>query len=227
MNSITYLNLQNNAFTSFPIKLFQGNTIRHLDISGNKLFYLQNGLLDKLIYLHVLIAGDNKIRELPRQIFDSLQTVSKLSLKFNNLSMLHDTVFHSMRSLQHLYLEGNNLVTLPKNIYRSNTKLRHLTLSWNKFIALYPDTFKMLTKLEVLELEDCELELQGSEFENVSNGYLDTLANLQTLIMSDNHITYLFESMYNVTTKLQFLNLCCNDISSLPMNIFTPLISLE
>ena len=141
--------------------------------------------------------------------------------------MLHDTVFHSMRSLQQLYLEGNNLVTLPMNIFTFNTKLRYLTLSWNKFIALYPDTFKTLTKLEVLELQGCELEFQGSEFENVSNGYLDTLANLQTLLMSDNHITYLFESMYNVTTKLLFLDLCCNDIGSLPMNIFTPLISLE
>ena len=45
--------------------------------------------------------------------------------------------------------------------------------------------------------------------------------------MSDNHITYLFESIYNETTKLQFLDLCCNNMSSLPVNIFTPLNSLK
>lgn len=33
--------------------------------------------------------------------------------------------------------------------------------------------------------------------------------------------------MYNVTIKLQFLDLCCNDISFLPMKIFIPLISLK
>ena len=217
---VRLLKLQNNAFSNFQNISFQFNTIRYLDISGNKLFYLQNGLLDECLKLRVLLAGDNKIRELPSGIFDSLQIVFKLSLKFNNLTMLHDTLFHSMRSLQHLYLEGNNLVTLPMNIFTFNIKLKHLILSRNKFIVLHPDIFKTLSKLEVLELE-------GSEFRNVSIGYLDTLVSLQTLLMSGNHIIYLHESVYNVTTKLQFLDLCCNDISSLPMNIFTPLISLE
>ena len=156
--SIKYLWLQNNKFAHFKNTFFRCNLVHYLDISGNKLYYLQNGLLDECLELRVLIGGDNEIRELPHGIFDCLQAVFKLSLKFNNLSMLHATVFHSMRSLQHLHLEGNNLVSLPVNIFTFNIKLRHLTLSWNKIFAIYPETFETLTKLEVLELEGTNLK---------------------------------------------------------------------
>ena len=217
---IHFLRLQNNEFVHFPKTSFQSTQISYLDISSNKLNYFQNGLLDKCLRLRILIAGDNKIRELPLGIFDSLPLVIKLSLKFNKLTTLHDTVFHSMQSLQHLYLEGNNLVTLPVNIFRFNDKLRQLTLSWNNFFVIFPETFETLAKLEVLELE-------GTNLENVSNGCFDSLVKLKTLLMSDNNIVYLFESMYNMTTKLIILDLCCNNISSLPMKIFTPLISLK
>ena len=215
-----YLFLSNNKFVHFKNTAFKSNSIIYLDISGNKLYHLQKDLLVNCFKLRVLIAGHNKIRELPVGIFDSLQVVFMLSLKFNNLTMIHDTLFHSMRSLQHLYLEGNNLVTLSVNIFTFNIKLRHLTLSRNKLFAVYPETFESLTELEVLELEATHLK-------NVSYGCFDSLVNLESLLMSDNRIRYLFESMYNVTTKLQTLDLCCNNVSFLPMNIFTPLISLK
>ena len=221
LKNVIFLSLQNNEFANFQYTSFGSeNSIRYLDISGNKLYHLHNGLLDNCLELRIFIAGDNEIRELPLGIFDSLQMMFKLSLKFNYLTILHENVFYSMRNLKHLYLEGNNLVTLPMTIFTFNIKLQHLTLSWNKLFAIFPETFEGLTKLEVLELE-------GTNLKNVSYRCFHSLVKLKTLLMSDNNIIYLFESIYNVTKKLKFLDLCCNNISSLPMNIFTPLISLE
>ena len=220
LKKVKFLRLQNNEFVHFQNTSFQADSIRYLDISGNKLLCLQSGLLDKCTSLRVLNVGDNKIRALPLGIFDSLQDVFKLSLKFNNLSTLHDNVFHSMRSLQHLYLEGNHLITLSVDTFAFNIKLRHLTLSWNKRFAIFPEAFETLAKLEVLELD-------GINLKNVSYGCFDSLLKLNTLLMSSNHIIYLFESIYKETTKLQFLDLCCNAVSSLPMNIFTPLNSVK
>ena len=220
LQRVRFLLLQNNEFVHLQNTSFQSDFFLYLDVSGNKLLYLQNGLFDKCLNLRILNAGDNKIRELPFGIFGSLQHVFKMSLKFNNLTILHDTVFHSMRSLQHLYLEGNNLVTLSADTFKFNTKLRHLTLSWNKRFVIFPEILETLSKLEVLELD-------GTNLKNVCHGCFDSLVKLKTLLMSDNHIISLFESIYNETRKLQFLDLCCNTISSLPMNIFTPLNSLK
>ena len=220
LRRIKFLWLQDNEFVHFQGKSFQFKSITYLDISGNRIDYLRTGLFSRCAKLRVLNVGYNKIRELPLGIFDSLRRVGRLSLKYNNLSMLHNTLFLHMQSLQLLDLDGNTLVTLPLNIFTLNIKLRHLTLSWNKRLVIFPKTIQTLNRLQTLELE-------GANLRNISNGFFYSFVSLQTLLMSNNHIMYLDKSTFNVTTKLLFLDLCCNDIRSLPISIFTPLLVLK
>ena len=119
-----------------------------------------------------------------------------------------------MREYSLRYAGTDRIKKSHYNIFTFNIKLRHLTQSWNKLFAIYPETFETLTKLDVLDLE-------GTNLEDVNHGCFYSLVNLEVLVMSFNHIRYMFESMYNVTTKLQYLDLCCNNKSFLPMNIFT------
>uniref|UniRef100_A0A7N6BG86 LRRCT domain-containing protein n=1 Tax=Anabas testudineus TaxID=64144 RepID=A0A7N6BG86_ANATE len=95
-------------------------------VPGN-LFANMSGLLSLNLHLN------DKLRELPSDLFCCLPNLKNLSLRANDLHYLHPQLLSSLTTLKILLLNNNKLksLTLPGDIFLSNTVLRELTLSDN------------------------------------------------------------------------------------------------
>ncbi|XP_040895471.1 platelet glycoprotein V [Toxotes jaculatrix] len=133
MPKLSKLTIYNNPLLSLPdqlmghmpeIKEFYLYSTNLTTVPGN-LFANMSGL--QTLNLHL----NDKLRDLPSDLFCCLPHLLKLSLKSNNLHYLHPQLFSKLTTLGILLLNNNKLENLPENIFSSNTALKSLTLSGN------------------------------------------------------------------------------------------------
>ena len=107
MNKLEVLHLQNNEMTS--LKNIRGSKLLYLDVSGNQLEKIDNGLLSskKLVYLDL---SNNKITDLPKGFY-RLKSIEFLDLS-NNLLRTVPSGISELKNLRYINLSGN---PIPEN----------------------------------------------------------------------------------------------------------------
>ncbi|KAM9385810.1 uncharacterized protein KZ484_007373 [Pholidichthys leucotaenia] len=114
-------------------------------VPGN-LFANMSGLL------RLNISSNNKLRELPSDIFCCLPNLEKLSLESNDLQYLHPQLFSKLTNLTILVLNNNKLESLPENIFRGLEGLLTIGLVNNKLKTVPGDVFQSNSFLKSLTL---------------------------------------------------------------------------
>ena len=105
---VTELVLSDSGIDSLQPWDFRGlSGMRRIDLNGNNLSELPDGVFDELSFLRRLYLNDNNLRELPDGVFDDLTSLNVLDLSGNNLSELPDSVFRGRNELKDLRLEDN------------------------------------------------------------------------------------------------------------------------
>lgn len=123
------------------------NTLRELNLSGNKLNYFPEQVL-QLTSLKYLYLGGNNIVNIPKDIW-KLNSLQILSIGANQITEVPDSV-GALISLQALVLSNNQIEQLPSSI--ANLKqLRSLLLHKNKLKTLPTQIIKLkcLTELSL------------------------------------------------------------------------------
>jgi len=96
---ILELNLNKNEIEKIWVKHFEFyfSHLQRLDLSYNRINFLQDGCFDVLVNLHFLDLGHNKIFYLPDYLFSNLEKLEGLDLLDNKLEKLNKRAFSGIK----------------------------------------------------------------------------------------------------------------------------------
>ena len=151
------LYLSFNKFNNIPIYIYYLKNLTLLDMSNNRITYIDENFCWNLIGLKNLDLSGNFIKYIPR------------SIKY-------------MRNLEEVYLAKNEIIHIPNEIvYLKYLKI--LDLSWNKLQLIEPNIFNHLFCLEELYCNNNSI----TNIENINNyRVFDSIVNLKILDISNN-----------------------------------------
>lgn len=194
--------------------------LAHLNLGDNRLTELPSDVFHPLQQLQYLNLTGNRLTTLPRASFQGLDWLEEIDLSRNRLSVLPYQVFALCKSLARLDLSGNLLVSLPDHSFRPNKDLQELVLSTNRLTKLPPRLFSGLNQLKILELAD-------NEIDTVPRGLFADLVSLQHLDLSGNPITRLTSITFHSLSNLRWLSLKNLPVTVLPYDVWRPVRKLR
>ncbi|XP_019595451.2 leucine-rich repeat and immunoglobulin-like domain-containing nogo receptor-interacting protein 4 [Rhinolophus sinicus] len=128
-----------------------------LDLSGNRLWGLQRGMLSRLGLLQELDLSYNQLSSLEPGAFLGLQSLLTLRLQGNRLRILGPGVFSGLPALTLLDLRLNHIVLFLDGAFGELGSLQQLEVGHNHLVFVAPGAFAGLAKLSTLTLERCNL----------------------------------------------------------------------
>ena len=104
----------------------------YLHLQKNKLAALPVGAFDRLARLRGLDLTGNALTTLPEGVLVPLKSLTRLSLKNNQLAKIAKGAFDGLAGLRGLDLSANQLAALPLRLFDGLPRLTELGLGENK-----------------------------------------------------------------------------------------------
>ncbi|XP_056429608.1 leucine-rich repeat serine/threonine-protein kinase 2 isoform X2 [Hyla sarda] len=199
---LTYLDLRNNNFKTFPSAFLEMGSISFLDISRNEigpLIDLQTSTICPT--LKHLNLSYNQLKEVPECIGNVAQRLEELILEGNAISEIHSPL--CLPELRTLNLNKNMISLLGPNILSSCTKLDVFCAMTNQ-LAMVPSIPSKITTLR----------LSHNKFNSIPKEILQ-LSHLRTVDLSNNQISNLPGPLEWASINLREIVLNHNEISIL------------
>lgn len=186
-------NLNEKIFFNYSVAISKLSSLNYAHLTYNQFTSLTNGIF-KLRSLIVLNLSSNKIAYIENNAFGELNNLERVNLKHNQLTGCFDqTPFLIVKlTLGRLVISHNRLTCLPTEFdYFYN--LRHLDLSFNFIQHIKKNTFKNLVKLYVLDLSNNRIRIMDP-------CAFTTLTNLYYLRLDNNYIYQIpsFDSLHSL-----------------------------
>lgn len=183
-----------------------------LDLSENKVRSLKNYMFTNYSSLKTLNLSNNKIDDLPRNVFGNLD-LEVLRLSHNQLTAIPFQVFAPTEKLRVLDLSYNGIVTILDHFFKFNRHIEELLLNNNNVTKLTSNALADLTQLK-------RLDLSTNSLESVAKGLFDALNNLEYLNLANNPISNVPSSTFRGLTNLRWINLSNNKLKQLTFGLF-------
>ena len=210
MNYLIQLRFSNNQFSKLPISLYSLNNLKLLDMSNNKINYIDNEKFKALNSLVEIDFSKNKLREIP----DSIQYLSYLEIaKFSNNEILNvPNGMGALTRLKRLYLDNNSIQFLPPQVFSNMIALEELYLFKNRLESVnFNDNMNLFDNMKHLKF----LDLYSNNLTYF--GLFKEMFALDSLLLSYNHISKI-EGINNCL-NLTNLDLNNNKIANFPKDI--------
>lgn len=193
--------------------------LRELHLYNNHLRSLSPHLLRGVPHLHTLDLTENKLSELPADVF-SHAPLSSLVLKNNQIEKVEAKWFPNNSNLTWLDVAGNLLTSIPASFLLKLPQLENLDVSNNRVDRIRSNVLRPLTKLERLNLQDNKLaSLDAATFQSTPN--------IIYLFLSRNQLSKLPQDLFQGLTQLKVLSLDDNQLRHIPTGLLDPLTSLD
>lgn len=190
-----------------------------LDLTGNLIEVLPEGLLDNLPNLENLYLDANKIQSIPKDFFKNSKKLKQFYISSNKLSALHKADFKGLENIEDLSAGNNLIMSVEPGTFDGFTKLYSLALAKNKLSELPLNLLSPLTSLRMIFLEENGLT---SIPEDLAHAAL-----LEKLYIGRNKITKLEKKTFENLTKLKLVNARSNRIAKVDEGVFTNNNALE
>ena len=225
-SKITTLDLSSNgpALAELPSKGFitmQG--LKFLNLSHSGLLRISNDAFVGVEQLEILDMSKNRLggTNIPGKALSKLYKLEKLLLQRNNIAAIKTgyTLFRDLQSLKILDLSGNGCGQIPSDIFTGLRNLSTLRLQGNKLgdsISNFgSELFADMSSLTSLHLENNDIKaLPASLFKG--------LKSLKNMSLSSNLITDWPEGTSQYISKMTYLDLSFNQMSTIKVTEFYP-----
>jgi hypothetical protein len=200
------------------LKLIQGNTfntainMEHLNLSNNKIAFLDEKAFSGLKNLEKLELYENKIKNLPTHLFHELPELKELDLGDNRLKTFDFVCLEKNVRLLVLDLQSNSIAHIQTSQPVTKLNLEDVIISHNWLKVLSFDHFPDLPFLETFKVDGNRL----TEIEY--NGFKSTFPSLTLLYFKENHweCCYLHEMVQDFRKKLSKITIdkiFCDDLN--------------
>ncbi|KAM3964947.1 toll-like receptor 7 [Aphomia sociella] len=200
-----------------------GSTLQTIDLSHNDIMSLPaDSEILHLRRLTQLFLQNNKISELPVDVFSDLLSLKVVNLSNNAINYLPEGLFYNTREIREIYMQDNELEILPKRIFNRLEQLLVLDLSANKLRSdhIEDETFGGLIRLIVLDLSH-------NAVARISRNMFKDLFFLQILSLNNNTIGHIEDNAFSPLFNLHTLNLGQNKIRTIEDHVFNGLFILN
>ena len=190
--------------TTLKVRDFDGlAALQLLDLSGNQLDSLPEGVFGGLAVLRVLDLGGNRLESLPEGAFGGLDALEELDLSQNAIAALAEGALAGLGRLRRIDVGGNALARLPARLladahevedarfggneiealpdsfFAGAPNVAHVGLERNRIASLPPGVFQELEGLSTLRLE-------GNRLAELPSGFFEGLTRLTEVRLDDN-----------------------------------------
>ncbi|KAJ8047554.1 Insulin-like growth factor-binding protein complex acid labile subunit [Holothuria leucospilota] len=200
---IRWLSLRNNSLDQEDLTYLSNLThLSHLDLSLNKIEFIDKKQFPSLPNLGSLFLDDNRISRIKLPILDRVENIS---LHGNALADLHAYAFQSLPSLRHMSLSNNAIRAIAPGTF-NGTKLFALELQGNQLGLIRDgDIFFGQDQLYFLELS-------YNSMETIPQHFFRGLDSLNDLRMDYNYLSVLTTNAFAGMPKLRYLSLIGNKL---------------
>lgn len=207
---LTELYLSANYLQSLLTDLYAKNThLKILDLSFNKITAIEVNI-NLNPSLVVFLLNNNKIRNVPRELFENLAYLEILSLANNEIHFISDDVFQRLIALEKLDLQSNEIISLPRETFKGLTQLKVLNISNNPIVEL--DDNLLQNNLELNTLQASETHIS-----RITGGLLSRLKRLRVLNISNNrHLTSISDFKFSSSNHLQYIDIRFGNLTVIP-----------
>jgi len=130
---LTTLDMSGNLLSSVPVAVATLTSLRHLDLSGNKITAVNEEILKNLTSLAYLSLSDNLLYQAEELSLSHLRpSLTTLLLSNNGFSRFPNTFQQSFDVLRQLDLSNNRLVIIPTSFQTNTPQLEDLDLDNNQ-----------------------------------------------------------------------------------------------
>lgn len=216
----TLLTIQFTNITSITEEHLKATPLlKELHLYSNQLRHLSSNLLRGVPHLNTLDLTDNKLAELPADVF-SHAPLHNLVLKNNLIEKADAEWLPANSSLNWVDLSGNQLRKFPSALLQKLPHLENLDLSNNRLETISANSMDSLTQLTRLNLQDNKLD-------NLDANIFQSTRNLTHLFLSRNKLSKIPQNLFQELTQLRILSLEENQLSHIPPGALDQLDSLD
>ncbi|XP_018333345.1 insulin-like growth factor-binding protein complex acid labile subunit isoform X1 [Agrilus planipennis] len=198
------------------------NSLKELNLEGNKISKIGNESLKGSIQLRNLYMSNNELYEIHEDAFQNVPSLMHLSLDNNNLETINSSTFFNLRELRTLILNNNQIRILPVPLFKDLKSLSTLSLSNNLLTYIPYGLLSQLKQLSILNVSNNELvELNAISYHSLNdlsvlditrnnirtvdaNQLMSVLVNLRTIHVDRN--SWNCVELFNIISRLQASN---------------------
>ena len=222
------LSLKDNRLSSAGNHCFGGmSSLRILDLSKNKIKKLMSLFLSGVQQtLVILDLSENQITTIPRRLFHGMSSLKELRLSSNRLMTIDSLCRLHMPRLYSLKLSDNQIAAIPQNCWRmadGNAALPRLAL-----LSITKNYLQDISSVCSAGFHSIRsLVLGGNEIRQLPADCFANMSQLRYLNLRGNSIADFYTTHGLERTRLVYLDISHNYITSLPPNVTKHLPALK
>ncbi|KAL0831964.1 hypothetical protein ABMA28_001464 [Loxostege sticticalis] len=218
--------------------------LEELDLSGNNIRGIEEGLLIGCDVLKILRLDRNNMNSVPSSSLNGPQSLRVISLRENRIATIRQASFIAQKTLEEIDLHGNMISTIEGGAFIGLSELQILDLGRNRLSKFNSDVFQGAEELEKLDLSENfisdfptvamksfaalrHLNLSSNIITNIDNSHLSSLVSLQVLDLSRNNLVKLSPGTFVGLTELRYLDVGVNSLRTVEDDAFDGLTSLQ
>ncbi|GBP47928.1 Chaoptin [Eumeta japonica] len=194
--------------------------LEELDLSGNKIRGIEEGLLIGCDVLKIFRLDRNNMNSVPSSSLNGPTALKVISHRENRIATIRQASFTSQKSLEEIDLHGNLISAVEGGAFIALSRLGRLDLGRNRLSKFNSDVFQGIENLEKLDLSENFI----SDFPTVA---LKSIASLKHLNLSSNMITSIESSQLSSLASLEVLDLSRNNLVKITPGTFVGLSELR
>ncbi|XP_067654145.1 toll-like receptor Tollo [Haliotis asinina] len=219
LDSLKHLDISGNKLSQMPLKLIHNDSVlEYIDLSNNRLEGVDTETFHDMTRLKCLNVSYNQIDKIDETFQKAslhLQNLEVLDFTKNQIHQLYDNSFMSLSTLKELYLTDNYIKQVRAESFKGLGDVSKLYLRSNNIGRIEKESFSHMEKLTVLDLSQNQLVHLDTEYPS----------SLRKLDLSHNQIRTMesIGDLYN----LQELYLQGNAISYIASDWFINMTNLQ
>ena len=230
------LDLSNCGLTDISLLKGLSDKITTVELTGNKITEIPEGLFDNMTNLTTVYLGNNYISKLPENLFKNNKKVENIELsnnklteikkddfsnlpqlqiiqmEDNNIEKIEEGAFDGDVNLQSIYAPNNELEGLPKKLFKDMKSLTFVDFS-NNYFSEFPECFSDATKLK-------KIHVRNNEMTDITKVDFSNMLDLEEINFYKNYIKEVPDGTFANNTKLFSVDLHDNQISDITEKAF-------